>query len=402
MKFTALLALLFAFTTAFAQIPQAFNYQAVARDANGNALANRTVSVKYTILDGVPTGNILYIETHTGVQTNQFGLFTAKVGGGTVVIGNFANIPWSTGHKSLQVEYDPNGGSSYTNMGATELLSVPYALYAVTSANGPQGLKGDTGAIGPQGPIGLTGPTGPAGNATIVNGVVNYIPKITPDTNTLSNSQLFDDGTYVGIGTAAPHAKLSINGDLLAKTVSIAEADFAGNTNECDNCYNNLVFGDSTTALTGISMRCSDYMEGSININGVKLPDLLQSNATWYGAQGATAAGSATNTQDVSIDNAIHSCNCPDGSIATGIEIYASDRLDGRMKLRCATLKTGLTTSNTGIGLKTAFSVPYENADNTRHMSMCPFGMYVKGISIYANQKFDLNLCVYCTGIKEN
>ena len=385
---------------ASAQIPQAFNYQAVARNANGSPLANQNIGVKFTILDGFPNGTLVYMETQA-LTTNQFGLFTAGVGSGTVVVGTFATIPWSTGHKYLKVEYDPQGGTNYTAMGTTEMLSVPFALYAVTSSNGPQGLTGPTGETGPIGLTGATGPTGPSGNGTIV-GQLNYIPKITPDTNTLSNSQLYDDGNNVGIGTVTPQAKLSINGSLLAKTVSTSEADFAGNTTECDNCYNNLVFDDSTTAMTGISMRSSDYMEGSFNLNGVKLPELLTGSSVWYGAQGVTAPGSAVNTQDNALDNVAHTCNCPDGYIATGIEIYASDRLDGRMKLRCAPLKQGLTTTHTGIGLKTAYSLPYENADNTRHLSMCPFGMYVKGISIYANQKLDMNLCVYCTGIKEN
>ncbi len=389
--------------SAFSQIPQAFNYQAVARDAAGNILANQNIAVKFTIVDGFPGGSLYYMETHH-LTTNQFGLFTATVGSGTVVIGNFSTIPWVTGHKNLKVELDPAGGNSFTLMGNTEMLSVPYALYAVTSSNGPQGLPGLTGPTGDTGPIGLTGPTGatgPAGNA-YVSGTLNYVSKFYPDSTSLANSQIYDDGSNVGIGTATPHLRLSVNGPVLAKSVSIGEADFAGDVNECDNCYNNVVFAAATTAMTGISMRCSDYMEGSINLNGVKLPELLQDSAKWYGNGGVTTAGSLTNTQDNGVDNTMHTCNCPDNYIATGIEIYASDRLDGRMKLRCAPLKAGLTTTNTGIGLKTAYSIPYENIDNSRHMSMCPFGLYVKGIQIYANQKLDMNLCVFCTGIKDN
>jgi|ERR1043165_3084527 hypothetical protein len=388
---------------AFSQVPQAINYQAVARDAAGNPLVNQNISVKYTIVDGFNGGALYYMETHH-VTTNQFGLFTAAIGSGSVVVGDFGTIPWVTGHKFLKVEFDPNGGSAFTLMGSSEMLSVPFALYAVTSSNGPQGLPGLTGPTGDTGPIGLTGPTGatgPAGNA-YVSGTVNYVSKFTPDTTSLGNSQIYDDGTNIGIGNATPHLKLSINGPVLAKSVSVGEADFAGNTNECDNCYNTLTFGDSTTAMTGISIRCGDYMEGSINMNGVKLPELLESAAVWYGNGGVTTAGSLINTQDNGVDNAMHTCNCPDNYIATGIEIYASDRLDGRMKLRCAPLKAGLTTTNTGIGLKTAYSIPYDNVDNTRHMSMCPFGTYVKGIQIYANQKLDMNLCVFCTGIKDN
>lgn len=403
MKLTITSVWLFLCSVVCAQVPQAFNYQAVARNANGAALTSQSVSVKFTLLDGSPQGGILYIETQT-VSTNTVGLFTAEIGKGTVVIGNFNTIPWSSGNKFLKVEIDPQGGANFVAMGTTQLLSVPYALYAATSSNGPQGLQGPTGPTGETGPIGLTGPTGATGatgNAYAM-GTQNYVAKFTPDSTSLGNSQILDDGTNVGIGVASPKAKLSVGGAVLATSFSMGEADYAGNTNECDNCYNNLVFTANTTAMTGISMRCSDYLEGSINMNGVKLTSLLEDTAVWYGATGITAPGSATNTQDISLDNAIHSCNCPDNSVATGIEMYASTRLDGRMKLRCTPLKAGLVTTNTGIGLRTAYSVPYENADNVRHMSMCPFGMYVKGISVYAVTYFDLALCVYCTGIANN
>ncbi len=395
--------LLFSSVAVFAQIPQAFNYQAVARDANGNILPNQYISVKFSIITGSPQGGLIYMETQQKT-TNQFGLFSAEVGRGTVILGTFNTIGWGFGNKYLKVELDPQGGGNFTAMGTTEMLSVPYALYAVTSSNGPQGLQGvtgptgDTGAIGPTGP---TGATGPAGNAT-ANGTLNYVAKFTPDSTSLGNSQIFDDGSNVGVGTATPRAKFSVNGAVLAKSLSIGDADFAGNTTECDNCYNTVVFTDLTTAMTGISMRCSDYYEGSIQMNGVKLPELLTDTAVWYGALGVTTSGSATNTQDNGVDNATHSCNCPDNSVATGFEIYASDRLDGRMKLRCAALKTGLAATGTGTGMKTAFSVPFENADNVRHMSLCPYGTYVKGVSLYATGKLDWGLCVYCTGIKEN
>ncbi|MCX6198280.1 MAG: collagen-like protein [Bacteroidetes bacterium] len=388
----------------FAQIPQSFNYQAVARNASGVILSGQNISVKFTILDGFPGGSLVYMETHSSLLTNAFGLFTTQVGTGTVIIGTFGSINWATGHKYLKVEFDPNNGTNYTDMGTTQLLSVPFALYAVTSSNGPVGA---TGVTGPSGDTGLTGSTGATGaqgvpgNGT-VNGTLNYVSKFTPDSTTLGNSQIFDDGINVGIGTVTPHVKLSVNGSALVKTLTTSDADFAGDVNECDNCYNNVVFTDFTTAMTGLSIRCTDYFEGSINMNGAKLPELLQNVADWYGANGLTTAGSATNTQDVGVDNATHSCNCPDNYVATGIEIYASDRLDGRMKLRCAPLKTGLVTTNTGIGLRSAFNIPYDNVDNTRFMGICPLGMYVKGISMYAASKLDNQLCVYCTGVREN
>lgn len=158
--------LLFLTVFAYGQAPQKFNYQAVARNAQGNVIANQQVGVRLTVHDLAETGTILYRETHS-VQTNQFGLFTLTVGGGTVLQGTFTTIPWGSGEKHLQIEYDPTGGSSYTDLGATQLLSVPYALYAGNAANGPTGAtgaQGVTGNTGLQGVTGLQGDTGPTGS----------------------------------------------------------------------------------------------------------------------------------------------------------------------------------------------------------------------------------------------
>lgn len=119
---------------AFAQAPLKFSYQAIARNTAGDPLENQAIGVRISILNNTSTGTLLYRETHT-TTTNQFGLFTLEIGGGTVVNGAMNAIDWGLGDKFLRVDFDPNGGTSYTNMGATQLLSVPYALYAGNSAS---------------------------------------------------------------------------------------------------------------------------------------------------------------------------------------------------------------------------------------------------------------------------
>ena len=78
---------------------------------------------------GDATGPVVYQETFAPV-TNDFGLFTLAVGTGTVVDGQFDTIAWGKNHYWMQVEMDPPGATPYTDMGTTQLLSVPYALYA--------------------------------------------------------------------------------------------------------------------------------------------------------------------------------------------------------------------------------------------------------------------------------
>ncbi|HEY9082365.1 MAG TPA: hypothetical protein VIN73_03460 [Vicingaceae bacterium] len=119
-----------------AQAPEKINYQAVARDLSGNPLVNQTLNVTYEIRQSSPTGTSVYTETHSGISTNQFGLFTTEIGGGTPSFGTFAGINWGAGLHYLYVEV--NGDP----MGSSQLLSVPYALYSKQSANGPQGAPG--------------------------------------------------------------------------------------------------------------------------------------------------------------------------------------------------------------------------------------------------------------------
>lgn len=128
-----LMVLLFGISfSAFAQVPQGIPYQAVARNSSGNILASQTIRVRFSIRDGVATGSIVYRETFTPT-TNALGLFSVNVGTGTVVTGAFSGINWGTNAKFMQVEMDPTGGTTYTDMGTTQMMSVPYALYAGTS-----------------------------------------------------------------------------------------------------------------------------------------------------------------------------------------------------------------------------------------------------------------------------
>ena len=171
-----LITLLLLSSSLMAQIPQQVNYQAVARNSSGTVLANQTVSVRFTIHDNSITGTIVYQETQSALMTNQFGLFTAALGGGTPVGSyTFTGINWGTNTKYLQVELDPAGGTNYVNMGVSQLNAVPYALYAANApagATGPIGQAGPTGAPGANGTNGTngsngtpgaTGPTGPTG-----------------------------------------------------------------------------------------------------------------------------------------------------------------------------------------------------------------------------------------------
>ncbi|MHC1703655.1 MAG: hypothetical protein AB9846_07075 [Tenuifilaceae bacterium] len=146
------LILAFVAIQAFSQIPQGFSYQAVIRNATGQPLVSQSVKIQITLTD--EAGSIThYQETHT-ITTSPLGLVNLTVGGGTFVAGTFSAIPWQSGAVYIKVEVDPTGGTSYTNLGATKLSSVPYALFAASGTPGPQG------PIGPVGPNGTNGANG--------------------------------------------------------------------------------------------------------------------------------------------------------------------------------------------------------------------------------------------------
>ena len=117
------------FIQVMAQAPECINYQTLVRDGSGQLVTEQTISLKFSILKESTSGSASYIESHK-VETNQFGIVNLKIGLGTPMSGSFKNINWGNGKSFLKVELDLKGSSNYTEMGITEMVSVPYALYA--------------------------------------------------------------------------------------------------------------------------------------------------------------------------------------------------------------------------------------------------------------------------------
>ncbi len=138
-----------AFTTCLMaqSVPMGINYQAVARDANGNELINRNIDVRLSIISGSPAGEVEWEEVHSEVTTSQFGLFNIVIGQGIYsngTVSSFEDMPWGDDLHFLKVEIKFD--NEYLTMGTMQFLSVPYALYAQkTLEPGPQGPPGPAG-----------------------------------------------------------------------------------------------------------------------------------------------------------------------------------------------------------------------------------------------------------------
>ncbi len=128
-KFFTLVITLVISILAFTQSPQKISYQAIIRNSSNTLVADKTIGMKISILKSTATGTAVYVETQSP-KTNANGLIAIEIGGGTVVSGVFSAIDWSAGPYFLKTETDPAGGTSYTITGTSQLLSVPYALYA--------------------------------------------------------------------------------------------------------------------------------------------------------------------------------------------------------------------------------------------------------------------------------
>lgn len=155
MKKLVLITLLISLApSVLSQAPQRMSYQAILRDAGGTAQTNTAGTLGLDILQGSSSGPVVYSENHT-VTSNDFGLVNVAIGAGTVISGSMPGIDWGTGPYFVRTTL--NG----TTMGTSELLSVPYALYAGQAAGstGGWGLTGNEGTVDGTNFIGTTDDT---------------------------------------------------------------------------------------------------------------------------------------------------------------------------------------------------------------------------------------------------
>jgi uncharacterized protein (TIGR02145 family) len=131
--FTVLSAVLIS-ASLWAQAPQSFSYQSVIRGTNNVLVVNKPIGMKISLLQGSENGNTVYVETHTPTS-NDNGLVSIAIGGGTKDASSkaFKSIDWANGPYFVKTETDPTGGTNYSFISLSQLLSVPYAI---TSNNG--------------------------------------------------------------------------------------------------------------------------------------------------------------------------------------------------------------------------------------------------------------------------
>lgn len=316
MKFLSTFLFLIVNLFALAQAPQRMSFQAVLRDAQNNLLESQDVAVRISVRQDAPDGSVVYAELHAA-STNINGLLTLIVGEGDVINGAFASIDWGAANYYIEVEADPEGGDDYAIASITELLSVPYALYAENAGNGavqgpvgPQGDPGPEGQQGPQGDTGLQGaqgiqgepgpqgPQGPAGegginlncNTSFNN---NFTVRGTGSGNWECTNAVWITSTgRVGIGTTSPSSSYDLtigNGGFLVNGGSTT-SNIAGRLriNSTSSTTYDLQVDGQTYITNGLRVGTTNSPPN----NGIRAQGDVQTAGRFI--QGNSASGSGT------------------------------------------------------------------------------------------------------------
>ena len=241
--------------------PQAFSYKAVISGSNGLPLANEDISLRISILQNSLSKIIVYSETFQPT-TNVFGQIDIQIGKGTPESGIFSDIKWGSDEYFLRTEVDIEGGTAYQQLSETQLLSVPYSLYAGEAKNGfaTEYTNGEIRPILHEGGIIALGPdwheyfklnvTGPAvlrptdntyssqlwldamksgGNQHVITSEGSYswvpggliIKQNSENWDDFTKSIVMNNKGNVGIGLSNPWSKLDVNGGLRLRAGSL-------------------------------------------------------------------------------------------------------------------------------------------------------------------------------------
>ena len=258
MKKIYLLFILIALTSlSFAQLmPKGMNYQAIARNAEGKILAKENITLRISLISTEKNVTVSHYSEIHRVTTSENGMFSLVVGDGSVLSGNFYQVPWSTNEIWMAIEIKTDADNDFIPIINNKLLAVPYAYHAGTANelvnsstyNGPYTNQNSVNASGPvpsanwscKGNVGTKPPLEYVGNGDYVDLVFK--------TNALTRLIITKDGDINIANTLNVGKDVNIGRDLnVARNVNL-------NTGLAGSTINNGPFSvtnGSPTILTG-------------------------------------------------------------------------------------------------------------------------------------------------------
>lgn len=182
---------------------RAIDYQTILSDNDGSAITNVDIELRVEIIQDNANGPITYSETHQ-LTTGPNGEIQMEIGTGSPLQFTFANIDWEKPNY-IGIAFKPAGMSNFLSMNATEMLSVPYAVFALElgcdqgcpgedGPQGPAGLQGERGDEGRPGLIGPQGSQGPDGDPGISGAETLQVTDQVP-TNPATGEFYIDNGS---------------------------------------------------------------------------------------------------------------------------------------------------------------------------------------------------------------
>jgi len=197
--------LVFSFGSVVAQT-NAIAYQTILANANGDPYKSLPVELWVDIIEGSSNGSVVFSESYN-VTTGLNGEIELAIGTGSAEFMTFANVDWSK-PSFVELTFRPEGFPNFFSIGKVEMLSVPYALFALNlkcddGCPGQDGADGKHGEEGAQGPTGFTGwnpsqpETGPPGDQGPqgISGLQSLKITDTAPITPLINQFYLDDGS---------------------------------------------------------------------------------------------------------------------------------------------------------------------------------------------------------------
>lgn len=251
-----------------AQAPQKFNYQAVVRNNAGEVIADQEISLKIEILSS--TDEVVYTELH-GLTTNKYGLINTPIGAGESSL-SLADIDWSIDNYKVRVSFDAEGGNNFTELGENQLLSVPYALHALSGGTKQElSINGTTISLSNGGSITLPDDMVDDADADPKNEIQSL--SINGDTIKLS-----DGGNVILPKASTFSGSFKDLTDVPAHLDTNAADDFDGNYNNLTNVPNwsDSIAGFDRNAADDFSGKYADLTDAPNWSDSIKasIPDL--------------------------------------------------------------------------------------------------------------------------------